>query len=100
MISHLLRLRVGSIHPRLHGFQREYLIQIASMNSLERGDGEIKRRSDVIGFFPNYETVAYLVGALMLDVDDKWRVAWRYMSLECLARATDATTVKLSAVAT
>ncbi|SFD31256.1 transposase, partial [Tropicimonas isoalkanivorans] len=81
-------------------FPREHWAQIASTNPLERVNREIKRRSDVIGIFPNDEAIVRLVGALMLETNDEWTVARRYMSLESLARVTDTTTVRLSAVAT
>jgi len=81
-------------------FPREHWAQIASTNPLERVNREIKRRSDVIGIFPNGEAIVRLVGALMLETNDEWTVARRYMSLESLARVTDTTTVRLSAVAT
>mgnify|MGYP003642340237 FL=1 len=81
-------------------FPREHWAQIASTNPLERVNREIKRRSDVVGIFPNDEAIVRLVGALMLETNDEWTVARRYMSLESLARVTDTTTVRLSAVAT
>lgn len=81
-------------------FPREHWPQIASTNPLERVNREIKRRSDVIGIFPNDEAVVRLVGALMLETNDEWTVARRYMSLESLARVTDTDTVRLPAVAT
>ena len=81
-------------------FPREHWAQIASTNPLERVNREIKRRSDVIGIFPNDEAIVRLVGALMLETNDEWTVARRYMSLESLARVNDTTTVRLSAVAT
>jgi len=81
-------------------FPREHWAQIASTNPLERVNREIKRRSDVIGIFPNDEAVVRLVGALMLETNDEWTVARRYMSLESLARVTDTDTVRLPAVAT
>ena len=73
-------------------FPREHWPQIASTNPLERINKEIKRRSDVVGIFPNDEAVIRLVGALMLETNDEWAVARRYMSLEALARVlhTDA----------
>ncbi|WP_408837194.1 transposase, partial [Acidisphaera sp. L21] len=53
---------------------KEHWPQIASTNPLERLNGEIKRRSDVVGIFPNDRTVIRLVGALMLEQNDEWTV--------------------------
>jgi transposase-like protein len=80
-------------------FPREHWTQIASTNPLERVNREIKRRADVVGIFPNDEAIIRLVGALMLETNDEWAVARRYMSLETLARVTDNPTVRLPAVA-
>jgi len=80
-------------------FPREHWAQIASTNPLERVNREIKRRADVIGIFPNDEAIIRLVGALMLETNDEWTVARRYMSLETLARVTDNPNVRLPAVA-
>jgi putative transposase len=63
-------------------FPREHWAQIASTNPLERVNREVKRRSDVIGIFPNDEAIIRLVGALMLETNDEWAVARRYMSLK------------------
>ena len=81
-------------------FPREHWAQIASTNPIERVNREIKRRADVIGIFPNDDAIVRLVGALMLETNDEWTVARRYMSLESLARVTDNTDVRLPAVAT
>jgi putative transposase len=81
-------------------FPREHWARIASTNPLERVNREVKRRSDVIGIFPNDEAIIRLVGALMLETNDEWAVARRYMSLETLARVTGNPTVRLPAVAT
>jgi transposase-like protein len=80
-------------------FPREHWPQIASTNPLERVNREIKRRADVVGIFPNDEAIVRLVGALMLETNDEWAVARRYMSLETLARVTNTHTVRLPAVA-
>jgi putative transposase len=80
-------------------FPREHWPQIASTNPLERLNGEIKRRSDVIGIFPNTRAVVRLVGALMLEQNDEWAVSRRYMSLESLGTLSDDPVPRLSAVA-
>jgi transposase-like protein len=80
-------------------FPREHWAQIASTNPLERLNGEIKRRADVIGIFPNDRAVVRLVGALMLEQNDEWAVSRRYMSLESLATLSDDPILRLSAVA-
>ena len=80
-------------------FPREHWAQIASTNPPERVNREIKRRADVIGIFANDEAIVRPVGAPMLETNDEWTVARRYISLETLARVTDNPTVSLPAVA-
>ncbi|KFI24620.1 hypothetical protein CG50_09555 [Paenirhodobacter enshiensis] len=80
-------------------FPREHWPQIASTNPLERVNREVKRRADVIGIFPNDAAIIRLVGALMLETNDEWAVARRYMSLGTLARVTDNPTIRLPAAA-
>jgi transposase-like protein len=79
-------------------FPREHWAQIASTNPLERLNGEIKRRADVVGIFPNDRAVIRLVGALMLEQNDEWAVSRRYMSLESLSALSDDPVRRLSAV--
>ena len=80
-------------------FPREHWAQIASTNPIERLNGEIKRRSDVVGIFPNEKAVIRLVGALMLEQNDEWAVCRRYMTLEGLKPVSDDPIVRLPAVA-
>jgi putative transposase len=80
-------------------FPREHWAQIASTNPLERLNGEVKRRSDVVGIFPNDQAVIRLVGALLLEHNDEWAVSRRSMSLESLAILSDDPVLRLPAVA-
>lgn len=80
-------------------FPREHWPQIASTNPLERVNREIKRRADVVGIFPNDDAIIRLVGALMLETNDEWAVARRYMSLETLSKVTNTENLRLPAVA-
>ena len=80
-------------------FPREHWAQIASTNPLERLNGEIQRRSDVVGISPNDRAAARLVGALMLEQTDEWAVSRRYMSLESLTAIGDDPVPRLPAVA-
>lgn len=67
-------------------------------NPLERLNGEIKRRPDVVGIFPNEAAIYRLVGALLLEQNDEWALQRRYMTLETLAEVGDNPVVSLSAV--
>lgn len=70
-------------------FPKEYWPKIHSTNPLERLNKEIKRRTNVVGIFPNEAAITRLVGALMLERNDEWAVIRRYMTLETVAATCD-----------
>lgn len=82
------------------GFPTQHRAKLHSTNPLERLNGEIKRRSDVVGIFPNEAAVTRLIGALLLEQNDEWAAQRaRYMSLETIAPLSDDPTVSLPALA-
>ena len=81
-------------------FPKDHRPKIHSTNPLERLNGEIKRRTEVVGIFPNEEAITRLVGAILLEQNDEWAVQRaRYMSLETIAPQSDDHILKLPAVA-
>jgi putative transposase len=65
-------------------FPREHWTRLYSTNVLERLNREVKRRTDVVGVFPDVPAVERLVGAVLLELDDEWEVERRYFSQESL----------------
>jgi putative transposase len=77
-------------------FPKDHRTKIHSTNPLERLNGEIKRRTDVVGIFPNEAAIVRLVGAILLEQNDEWAVQRaRYMTLETIAPMSDDPIVNL-----
>jgi transposase-like protein len=79
-------------------FPKAHWPQIASTNPLERLNADIKRRTNVVGIFPNEAAIIRLVGAILLEQNDEWSVQRRYMPLETLRGSGDTELVSLPAV--
>jgi transposase-like protein len=80
-------------------FPKEHRVKLHSTNPLERLNGEIKRRTEVVGIFPNEAAIMRLVGASLLEQNDEWAVQRaRYVSLETIAPLSDNPLVILPAV--
>jgi transposase-like protein len=81
-------------------FPKEHRAKLHSTNPIERLNGEIKRRTDVVGIFPNDDAITRLVGAILLEHNDEWAVQRaRYITLESITPISDASFVSLPAVA-
>lgn len=67
-------------------FPAQHRSKLHATNPLERVNGEIKRRTEVVGIFPNEAAITRLVGAILLEQNDEWAVQRsRYMTLEAIA---------------
>ena len=81
-------------------FPKDHRPKIHSTNPLERLNGEIKRRTEVVGIFPNEDAITRLVGAILLEQNDEWAVQpARYMTLETIAPLSNDPFVKLPVAA-
>ena len=80
-------------------FPRAHWLQIHSTNPLERLNKEIKRRTNVVGIFPNEAAITRLVGALMLEQNDEWAVTRRYMTLETVRDVCNNATLDAAQIA-
>jgi putative transposase len=79
--------RRGARSARLHGLPQAHWRKLWSTNPLECLNGEIKRRTNVVGIFPNDGAVARLVTAVVVEFHDQWAVAERhYLSQESMAK--------------
>jgi len=81
-------------------FPVQHRVKLHSTNPIERLNGEIKRRTDVVGIFPNEDAIVRLVGAILLEQNDEWAVQRaRYMTLETIATMSDDPNVNLPVLA-
>lgn len=81
-------------------FSPQHRTKLHSTNPIERLNGEIKRRTEVVGIFPNEDAIVRLIGAILLEQNDEWAVQRaRYMTLETIAPLSDDPTVSLPAIA-
>nr|WP_037136340.1 IS256 family transposase [Rhizobium leucaenae] len=79
-------------------FPKQHWAKLHSTNPIERLNGEIKRRTEVVGIFPNDDAIVRLVGALLLEQNDEWAVQRsRYMTLETIATMSDDPLISLPA---
>ena len=71
-------------------FPKEHRAKLHSTNPIDRLNGEIKRRTEVVGIFPNDDAIIRLVGAILLEQNDDWAVQRaRYMTLETISQMSD-----------
>jgi transposase-like protein len=81
-------------------FPPQHRAKLHSTNPLERLIGEIKRRTEVVGIFPNEAAITRLVGAILLEQNDEWAVQRaRYITLESISPVSDDAPVSLPAMA-
>jgi transposase-like protein len=71
-------------------FPPEHRSKLHSTNPIERLNGEIKRRAELVGIFPNEDVIIRLIGAILLERNDEWAVQRaRYLTSETIAPLSD-----------
>lgn len=73
-------------------FPAQHRTKLHSTNPLERLNKEVKRRADVVGIFPNEESIVRLIGAVLLEPNDEWQLQHRYMQVEAMDDLIPSTT--------
>lgn len=80
-------------------YPREHRAKLHGTNPIERLNGEIKRRTGVVGIFPNEAAINCLVGAILMEQSDEWAIQRaRYMTLGTMAPLSDNPIMMLLAV--
>lgn len=69
-------------------FPSQHRTKLHSTNPVERLNKEVKRRADVVGIFPNEESIVRLIGAVLLEANDDWQLQHRYMQIDGMAELT------------
>ena len=67
------------------GFPAQHHAKLQSTNPLERLNKELERHAEMVGIFPNIESIARLMGAVLLEANDEWQLQHRYMQIEGMA---------------
>ena len=67
-------------------FPAQHRPKLHSTNPIERLNKEVKRRADVVGIFPNEDSITRLIGAVLLEQNDEWQTQHRYMQVEAFAQ--------------
>jgi transposase-like protein len=80
-------------------FPKDHPVKIHSKKVLERLDGAVKRRADVVGIFPNESAIRRLVRALLVEQNEEYAIQKRYMNLESLALLSENPPIRLLALA-
>ena len=80
--------------------QPQHRTKLHSTNPIERLNGEIKRRTEIISILPSEDAIVRLIDAILLEQNEEWAVQRaRYMALEIIAPLSDDPTVSLPAIA-
>ena len=66
-------------------FPSQHRTKLYPTNPLERLNKEVKRRADVVGIFPNEDSIVRLIAAALLEANDDWQLQHRYMQIEGMA---------------
>lgn len=75
-------------------FPSQHRVKLHSTNPLERLNKEVKRRADVVGIFPNEDSIVRLIGAVLLEANDEWQLQHRYMQIEGMAELDAPTDIR------